>query len=63
MIECIKSNYKDHISSDEQRETIKEEIKKVKDEWIKEWDNLLNSDMNPINPYRILKVLPMMTLS
>ena len=54
MIECIKSNYKDHISSDEQRETIKEEIKKVKDEWIKEWDNLLNSDMNPINPYRIV---------
>ena len=35
-----KSNYKDHIN-DEQRETIKEEIKKVKDEWIKEWDNLL----------------------
>ena len=54
MIECIKSNYKNHISSDEQRETIKEEIKKVKDEWIKEWDNLLNSDMNPINPYRIV---------
>ena len=54
MIECIKSNYKDHISSDEQRETIKEEIKKVKDEWNKEWDNLLNSDMNPINPYRIV---------
>ncbi|MEC8713491.1 MAG: thiamine pyrophosphate-requiring protein [Chloroflexota bacterium] len=54
MIECIKSNYKDHISSDEQRETIKEEIKKVKDEWSKEWDNLLNSDMNPINPYRIV---------
>ena len=54
MIECIKSNYKDHISSDEQRETIKDEIKKVKDEWIKEWDNLLNSDMNPINPYRIV---------
>ena len=54
MIECIKSNYKEHISSDEQRETIKEEIKKVKDEWIKEWDNLLNSDMNPINPYRIV---------
>tara|TARA_B100000123_G_scaffold259855_1_gene225730 strand:- start:2313 stop:3965 length:1653 start_codon:yes stop_codon:yes gene_type:complete len=54
MIECIKSNYKDHISSDEQRETIKEEIKKVKDEWIKEWGNLLNSDMNPINPYRIV---------
>ena len=54
MIECIKSNYKDHISSDEQRETIKEEIKKVKDEWVSEWDNLLNSDMNPINPYRIV---------
>jgi len=54
MIECIKSNYKDHISSDEQRETIKEEIKKVKDEWNKEWDNLLNSNMNPINPYRIV---------
>ena len=54
MIECIKSNYKDHISSDEHRETIKSEIKKVKDEWIKEWDNLLNSDMNPINPYRIV---------
>ena len=54
MIECIKSNYKNHISSDEQRETIKEEIKKVKDEWVSEWDNLLNSDMNPINPYRIV---------
>ena len=54
MIECIKSNYKDHISSDEKRETIKDEIKKVKDEWIKEWSSLLNSDMNPINPYRIV---------
>ena len=54
MIECIKSNYKDYISSDEKRETKKEEIRKVKDEWIKEWDNLLNSDMNPINPYRIV---------
>ena len=54
MIECIKSNYKDYISSDEKRETKKEEIRNVKDEWIKEWDNLLNSDMNPINPYRIV---------
>ncbi len=54
MIECIKSNYKEYIASDEKKEVIKSEIKKVKDEWNKEWNTLLNSNMNPINPYRIV---------
>ena len=54
MIECIKSNYKEYIASDEKKEVIQSEIKKVKDEWNKEWNILLNSNMNPINPYRIV---------
>ena len=54
MIECIKGNYKEHIASDEKKEAKQDEINKVKDEWNKEWSNLLNSNMNPINPYRIV---------
>ena len=54
MIECIKSDYKEYIASDEKKEVIQNEIKKIKDEWNKEWSNLLNSNMNPINPYRIV---------
>ena len=54
MIECIKNNYKKYITSDAKKEVIQSEIKKVKDEWIKEWNILLNSNMNPINPYRIV---------
>ena len=54
MIECIKNNYKKHITSDAKKGVICSEIKKVKDEWIKEWNILLNSNMNPINPYRIV---------
>jgi len=54
MIECINSDYKKYIASHEKKEVIKSEIKKVKDEWNKEWNNLLNSSMNPINPYRIV---------
>ena len=54
MIECIKNNYKKYITSDAKKGVICSEIKKVKDEWIKEWNILLNSNMNPINPYRIV---------
>jgi len=54
MIECIKNNYKKYITSDAKKGVICSEIKKVKDEWIKEWNFLLNSNMNPINPYRIV---------
>ena len=54
MIECIKSDYKKYIASDEKKEVIQSEIKKIKDEWNKGWNTLLNSNMNPINPYRIV---------
>ena len=54
MIECIKSDYKEYRASDEKKEVIQHEIKKIKDEWNKEWNILLNSNMNPINPYRIV---------
>ena len=54
MIECIKSDYKEYIASDEKKQVIQSEIKKIKDEWNKEWNILLNSNMNPINPYRIV---------
>ena len=37
MIECIKSDYKEYIASDEKKEVIQSEIKKIKDEWNKEW--------------------------
>ena len=42
------------VKKDEKKEVIQSEIKKVKDEWNKEWNILLNSNMNPINPYRIV---------
>ena len=32
----------------------KEAIAQVKEEWLDEWSPLLNSDMNPINPYRLV---------
>ena len=32
----------------------KRDLQKAKDEWNKEWNILLNSNMNPINPYRIV---------
>jgi thiamine pyrophosphate-dependent acetolactate synthase large subunit-like protein len=32
----------------------KEAIAQVKKEWLDEWSPLLNSDMNPINPYRLV---------
>lgn len=34
--------------------SIAEEVKQVKDEWIKEWTPLLESDMSPLNPYRVV---------
>ena len=54
MIDCIKSNYKEHIASVEKKESIINEIKKIKEEWFDEWSSLLNSEMNPINPYRLV---------
>lgn len=53
MIECIESNYKISDLSKE-RESKEEEIKKCRDEWMKEWSSLLSSDMNPVNPYRLI---------
>lgn len=53
MIECINSNHK--LSKiEEKRRTNKELIKECKDEWYSEWNPLLNSNMNPINPYRLI---------
>jgi thiamine pyrophosphate-dependent acetolactate synthase large subunit-like protein len=34
--------------------SIAEEVKQVKDEWIREWTPLLESDMSPLNPYRVV---------
>ena len=54
MIECIKNNYSKNIASAETKNLVISEIKKVKEEWASEWNNLLNSSMNPINPYRLV---------
>ena len=54
MIECIKNNYSKNIASAETKNLVISEIKKVKDEWASEWNSLLNSSMNPINPYRLV---------
>ena len=53
MIECINSNHK-LLKIEEKRRTNKELIKECKDEWYAEWNPLLNSNMNPINPYRLI---------
>jgi thiamine pyrophosphate-dependent acetolactate synthase large subunit-like protein len=36
-------------------DTIAEEIKAIKDEWLQEWMPKLTSDEKPINPYRVIK--------
>jgi thiamine pyrophosphate-dependent acetolactate synthase large subunit-like protein len=54
MIECIKNNYSKNIASAETMNLVTSEIKKDKEEWAGEWNNLLNSSMNPINPYRLV---------
>jgi len=54
MIECIKNNYSKNIASAETKNLVISEIKKVKEEWANEWNSLLNSSMNPINPYRLV---------
>ena len=54
MIDCIKSNYKENIASIEKKESTIDKIKKLKEEWFSEWSTLLNSEMNPINPYRLV---------
>ena len=54
MIECIKNNYSKNIASAETKNLVISEIKKVKEEWASEWNSLLNSSMNPINPYRLV---------
>ena len=51
MIECIKNNYSKNIVTTESKNFIISEIKKVKEEWASDWSSLLNSSMNPINPY------------
>ena len=54
MIECIKNNYSKNIASAETKNLVISEIKKVKEEWASDWSSLLNSSMNPINPYRLV---------
>ena len=56
MIECIKSNYK-HINPSKDKLSLSQDIKECKNEWLTEWRPLLNSDMNPINPYRLINEL------
>jgi acetolactate synthase I/II/III large subunit len=34
--------------------TTREAVAEVKNEWLAEWEGLLNSDMDPINPYRLV---------
>ena len=34
--------------------SVREAVAEVKKEWLEEWAGLLNSDMNPINPYRLV---------
>lgn len=34
--------------------SVQEAVAQVKKEWLEEWDSLLSSDMDPINPYRLV---------
>ena len=34
--------------------SVKEAVAQVRQEWLEEWQPLLNSNMNPINPYRLV---------
>ena len=47
---------KDYLGRQGQRgkSTVAEEIKKVKEEWLREWMPKLTSDEVPINPYRVI---------
>ena len=36
---------------------IRQEIKKIKKEWLSEWENKLHSDETPLNPYRVVNDL------
>ena len=47
---------KDHLGSKKRpdRGAVAEEIKKVKEEWMREWMPKLTSDEVPINPYRVI---------
>lgn len=35
-------------------DSVRRELKAIKDEWLKEWAPKLNSDEKPVNPYRII---------
>jgi len=55
MIECVKSEFTtdQEVFQKSKMKTI-DQIKSTKKEWLEEWGTLLNSDMNPINPYRLI---------
>ncbi len=45
---------KQGVTKSERKHTLVEEIKKVKENWIKEWLPKLTSNEEPINPYRLI---------
>ncbi len=55
MIECVKSEFsKNQEDFQKYKMEVIGKIESTKKEWMEEWNTLLNSDMNPINPYRLI---------
>ena len=50
IIEEVKSS----IGVSGRKTNVRDEIAKEKKEWLKEWQPILDSDENPMNPYRII---------
>jgi len=51
MIDAVKDLVGDSRSGDT---STQEAVAQVRNEWLEEWQPLLNSNMNPINPYRLV---------
>jgi thiamine pyrophosphate-dependent acetolactate synthase large subunit-like protein len=51
MIDAVRDLVGDSRSEDT---SVKEAIAQVRQEWLEEWQPLLNSNMDPINPYRLV---------
>ena len=45
---------KGSIGRNGRKTNVRDEIAKEKTEWLKEWQPILDSDENPMNPYRII---------
>ncbi|MBF15742.1 MAG: hypothetical protein CL740_01780 [Chloroflexi bacterium] len=53
-LQMIIEEVKSSIGESGRKTNVREEIAKEKKEWLKEWQPVLDSDENPMNPYRII---------